>query len=429
MGCVVSSTSSASEPPLVRSAAEQSEQQQQQESTRRSSVDCWPPSTPKSASMQSTEIGELDQDAARSKSSASDSVPFHLPRVPSFGASQWESGQVSSSKTEGSSEWSPVDPNPTSSFALPTWISGPAPSAMTQSGKLPKAPSVSAFSLQSASTSISDRAGSPRHLAAVPAVDQASPNEVPFSSNSIFVPKEPSISHEIRKRYQGGYVDPATNVRFLTSVQRHEILCLEIEGKRHPPSGTGLLFTHPSIHHGTPFPLRAFADTMAWTKDLKGLDRITCCEFLADLHRYLTMADSNPLSTHHSDIINQAMTRAQMFGLVKLQVILLELFTQMADLHVLASSPSRFLAALKDEDYAELQKAYSEQLYAVTAKQPSGARSIHGQCLATFVKCRILQNIHYCVLLGNFVATSIVANLEAERARKREAARGRISTC
>ena len=446
MGCGVSSSSGSSERPSRRAAPEHS-----------ASIDGYQPSSPISASMVSlggTQSSTVQSPALQQSSIAGPgdiqnaaTSPSHeiVPSASPACASQDEHPPAEGilSKTGGTSfQRSRVDHGPSSSLSLPKWIVPPVSATTTLPGRMSQSPSGDGFfSLESSSCSISerpgsiserpgsisDRPGSPhRQLTMAPVVHANSPPEVAFSSNSIFVPKEPSISHEIRKRYQGGYVDPVTKVGFLTRTQRYDILCLEIEGKRHPPSGSGLLFTHPSIHHGTPFPLRAFADTMAWTKDLKGLDRITCCEFLADLQSHLSMAAANPSNPRNSDNIDRAVTKAQMFGLVKPQVILLELHTQMTDFRVLESSPSRFMTALKAEDYAELQKAYAEHLNA-TSFDPDVPQS-GSQSLTTFVKCRILQNIQYCELLGSFVASSILDKLQAERVLKREAAKQRVRT-
>ena len=312
--------------------------------------------------------------------------------------------------------------SPTTSPTMPSWIVPSKPLVgITQPGHpaLSSNPnSVSAFSLESAHSSGNEPiAGpaTPSSSARQSARDAAAKSEnldVGFSSSSVFVPKDASFLKELRKRFQGGYRDVETGTFFSTRAQRYEILCAEVVGKAQPPTGNGLLFTHPNIYHGAPFPLEAFADSVAWTKELKGTQRQTCCDFLVDLPGFVHLALARPTGAGEADLIRRSMARAQTYGLVKLQVILLELYTQMKDLQVLDAMPDRVIAAVKQDDIAELQKTYQERLGSTdSGGSPTTATSRQG--FTQFLKREIFQNIHYCAMLGRYHAQKVLTELES----------------
>ena len=279
--------------------------------------------------------------------------------------------------------------------------------------------SVSAFSLESAHSSGNEPNAGPASTSSVSQscrelMRHCDAPDVAFSSSSLFVPKDAALLTELRKRYQGGYRDAETDAYFPTRAQRYEILCAEVVGKVHPPMGNGLLFTHPNIYHGAPFPLEAFADCVAFTWELSGSPRTMCWDFLCDLPGFVHLAVARPTGAGEADLVKRSMARAQTYGLVKLQVILLELYTQMKDLQVLDAMPARFISAVKRDDISELRATYQERS-SNTDPATSPTLAINNQGFELFLKREIFQNIHYCAMLGRHYAQQMLAELKSGR--------------
>ena len=234
-----------------------------------------------------------------------------------------------------------------------------------------------------------------------------------FSSLSIYVPHAANHLIRLKKHYKGGFRDEDLDVYFPTSDERLLNQRAEMSGPE-LPAGAGLLWCHPGIDSGTPYPLRAFAEFSKVADSMRTIrNQINFCEdALAKMEWFARYPELHG-DTGTAKTLSRLAADAHSVDMVRVAVIIVQIEVQLRDQQVLTRLEAAFLEQLAVQDLEGLQEEFDELTKLSHRSQPQDVlRKVRKQQLATFVRSRIQDNIDYSV----YVLRRTLANTE-ERLR------------